>query len=198
MHSHPSLVRKFVVIGAPHPNLYWQYPVAPFCQGILQFLQWPFLPERWLAESELSVEGTPSSNGRWSSRACDWSGALNYIRGAAWWRVKPGHLVTSPGLLVGARGHGAAQLVASAQHCVAPTLRLVNTAHASSPDLPRILIHYLIDSDIAEALSEKERGIPGGGLMTRVFGAVAGRGRELSAAVSRARLVLPSNTPVLS
>lgn len=38
-HCHTSLISKFCVIGAPHPNLYWQYPPAAFCDSALHFIQ---------------------------------------------------------------------------------------------------------------------------------------------------------------
>ncbi|CAG4974638.1 unnamed protein product [Parnassius apollo] len=98
-HCRGALIRKFIVIGAPHPNLYWQYPPAPFCQQALYFIQWPYLPERWLAEGSLQDDSSNSP----SSRARDWNGALNYVRGAAWWRVGSGRRVAAPGLLLGAR-----------------------------------------------------------------------------------------------
>lgn len=40
--------------------------------------QWPYFPERWLAEGSMQ-DGDGATNG--SSRARDWTGALNYIRG---------------------------------------------------------------------------------------------------------------------
>ncbi|KAL4719419.1 hypothetical protein ACJJTC_002259 [Scirpophaga incertulas] len=38
-HCQGHLVSKFAVIGAPHPNLYWQYPPAAFCENVLHFIQ---------------------------------------------------------------------------------------------------------------------------------------------------------------
>ncbi|KAH9631835.1 hypothetical protein HF086_000659 [Spodoptera exigua] len=186
VHTRGSLISKFAVINAPHPNLYWQYPPATFCHRALQFiqiplninpmylLQWPHFPERWLAEGELN-----DREGRWtSSRACDWTGALNYVRGAAWWQVKPGLRTSAPALLVGNKD-SAAQLVASAQHCTSSTLRLVSKPEPSSKEVTDVLLDFLIEKE--KLIEEVPRG-----LMGRVFGAVADRGRELTA-----RLVLP-------
>lgn len=39
VHCHGPLVSKFAVIGAPHPNVYWQYPPAEFCDRALHFIQ---------------------------------------------------------------------------------------------------------------------------------------------------------------
>ncbi|XP_075975582.1 epoxide hydrolase 4-like isoform X2 [Anticarsia gemmatalis] len=172
VHSRGSLISKFAVIDAPHPNLYWQYPPAAFCHRVLHFIQWPHFPERWLAEGELK-----DREGRWaSSRACDWTGALNYVRGAAWWKVKPG-LRTSPSALLVGNKDCAAQLVASAQHCSTSTLRLVNKPEPSSKELADVLMDFLIAKDklIEEVVPR--------GLMGRMFGAVADRGRELTALV---------------
>ncbi|XP_047531372.1 epoxide hydrolase 4-like isoform X2 [Vanessa atalanta] len=78
VHCEGSLVSKFAVIAAPHPNLYWQHPPAAFCHRSLHFIQWPYFPEKWLAE------GAMQEGSQWaSSRARDWSGALNYVRSAA-------------------------------------------------------------------------------------------------------------------
>ncbi|GBP90286.1 hypothetical protein EVAR_47618_1 [Eumeta japonica] len=138
--------------------------------------RWPMLPERWLAEGA-------------RLRARDWSGALNYIRGAAWWRIRRGSRVDPPALLVGPReGNGAAQIVASAEYCASPTLRLVTRAHAAEHEVLPVIEEFLIHEDKSAMQSVESSK----GLMGRVFGAVAGRGRELSAAVSRARLVLPT------
>ncbi|CAB3254306.1 unnamed protein product [Arctia plantaginis] len=173
VHSRGPLVSKFAIVDAPHPNLYWQYPPAAFCYKALHFIQWPYFPERWLAEGE-----PKDVAGKWaSSRACDWSGALNYVRGAAWWQVKPGLRTSPPALLVGNK-ESAAQLVSSAQHCTSSTLKLVNEPKPSSKELSAILLDFLI---VKEKVVEVQRGLVG-----RVFGAVAERGRELTA-----RLVLP-------
>ncbi|CAH0587141.1 unnamed protein product [Chrysodeixis includens] len=174
VHSRGILISKFAIIGAPHPNLYWQYPPAAFCHRALHFIQWPHFPERWLAEGELK-----DREGRWaSSRACDWTGALNYVRGAAWWQVRPGLRTSAPALLVGSKA-SAAQLVASAQHCTASTLRIVAELDPNCKGLADVLLDFLI---VKEKLVEE---VPRG-LMGRMLGAVADRGRELTA-----RLVLP-------
>ncbi|XP_047025278.1 epoxide hydrolase 4-like isoform X1 [Helicoverpa zea] len=186
VHSRGPLISKFAVINAPHPNLYWQFPPAAFCHRVLHFiqmplninplylLQWPHFPERWFAEGELN-----DCDGRWaSSRACDWTGALNYIRGAAWWHVRPGLRTSAPALLVGDKD-SAGQLVASAQHCTTSTLRLVTKPEPNSKELAVVLLDFLISKE--KFIEEVPRG-----LMGRMFGAVADRGRELTA-----RLVLP-------
>lgn len=179
VHCHGPLVSKFAVIGAPHPNVYWQYPPAEFCHRALHFIQWPYLPERWLAEGEIS-EG----DGRWaSSRACDWTGALNYVRGAAWWRISPEHKVSPPALLVGSK-HSAAQLVSSAAHCSTSTLRLVTKTAPHDAGLARVLLDFLLGTPKEKPTEEVPRGLVG-----RMLGAVAGRGRELTGLT--ARLVLP-------
>ncbi|KPJ16191.1 hypothetical protein RR48_08196 [Papilio machaon] len=176
-HCRGALVRRFVVAGAPHPNLYWQHPPAPFCHHALYFIQWPHFPERWLAERALA-EGEVSG-----LRARDWTGALNYVRGGAWWRIVGGHRAEAPALLVGARA-AAAQLVASAQHCARPALRLLAAPHPADPDLPALLLDFLAVQKVEEAVGVGARGR---GLVGRVLGAVAGRGRDLTA-----RLALPA------
>ncbi|XP_039755108.1 epoxide hydrolase 4-like isoform X1 [Pararge aegeria] len=175
VHCHGSLVSKFAVVAAPHPNLYWQHPPAAFCQGSIHFIQWPHFPESWLAEGVLQ-EGT-----QWaSSRARDWSGALNYVRGAAWYRVHAEHRVQARALLVGARD-SAAQLVASAQYCASPALRLVTSPGPGDKDLPAMVLDFFLGKQ--KPPEEVSRGLVG-----RVLGAVADRGRELTA-----RLALPAN-----
>uniref|UniRef100_A0AAU7BBM9 Membrane epoxide hydrolase n=1 Tax=Maruca vitrata TaxID=497515 RepID=A0AAU7BBM9_MARVT len=172
-HCYGPLISKFAVVGAPHPNLYWQYPPATFCQGALHFIQWPHFPERWLADGELQG----GEEGRWaSSRARDWAGALNYVRGAAWWRVREGHRISCPGLLVGSHA-SAAQLVSSAQYCASSTLRLVARPGPSDKDLPAAVLDDLLDPPVSGRVEE----VPPRGLVGRVLGAVAGRGRELTA-----------------
>ncbi|KAM3960061.1 LOW QUALITY PROTEIN: epoxide hydrolase 4 [Aphomia sociella] len=172
-HCYDHLISKMVVIGAPHPNLYWQSPPAAFCNGALHFIQWPYLPERWLADGEL--EG--GENGRWaSSRACDWTGALNYVRGAAWWRIKPEHRVEVPSLLVGATT-GAVLVVASALRCSASKIHLVEKPDPTDAELPKIVLEFLIDvkePTVKSSPPEITRGLIG------LLGAVAGRGRELT------------------
>ncbi|XP_030022877.1 AB hydrolase superfamily protein YfhM-like [Manduca sexta] len=176
VHCYSKLISKFAVIGAPHPNLYWQYPPTAFCQKALHFIQWPCLPEKWLAEGELQE----NEEGRWtSSRACDWTGALNYIRGAAWWQIKPSSRAFPPALLVGSRGE-AAQLVSSAQHCACSTLRLVENPTPEDPDLPAVMLEFLVAKEKEKPIEDVPKT-----LMGRMLGAVAGRGRELTA-----RLVL--------
>ncbi|KPJ05142.1 PREDICTED: uncharacterized protein LOC106116843 [Papilio xuthus] len=178
-HCRGALVRRFVVAGAPHPNLYWQHPPAPFCHQALYFIQWPHFPERWLAERALaeSAEGAASV-----LRARDWTGALNYVRGGAWWRIVAGHRAEAPALLVGARA-AAAQLVASAQHCARPALRLLPAPHPADPDLPALLLDFLAVQKVEEGAGV---GVGAGrrGLVGRVLGAVAGRGRDLTARLS--------------
>ncbi|CAK1541884.1 unnamed protein product [Leptosia nina] len=174
-HCHGSMVSKFIVAGAPHPNLYWQHPPSPFCLGSLHFIQWPHFPERWLAESETRGDT------KWaSSRARDWSGALNYVRGAAWYRVHPEHKVQARGLLIGTKD-SAAQLVASAQYCASPALRLVAKPEPADKDIPPLVLDFIIGKK--KQVEEIPRG-----LVTRMLGAVADRGRELTA-----RLALPAN-----
>ncbi|XP_047990072.1 epoxide hydrolase 4-like [Leguminivora glycinivorella] len=171
-HCHGALVRRLAVLGAPHPSLYWQYPPAPFCDGLQHFIQWPVLPERWLAEA-----GGPAC-----SRARDWAGALHYVRGAAWWRVRAGALVRAPALLVAGEG-GAPELVCSAQHCAAPTLRLLSgpgrRVRPDDPQLPRVLADFLRP---VESCPEKEPARAG------LVGRMLSRGRELTA-----RLALPAH-----
>ncbi|KAI5631493.1 epoxide hydrolase 4-like isoform X2 [Phthorimaea operculella] len=172
-HSHGRMINKLVVIGAPHPNLYWQYPPAAFCNRVLHFIQWPNFPEQWLAEGELK-----DGEGKWaSSRACDWTGPLNYVRGAAWYRIRSNHRIESPTLLVGARD-SAAQLVTSAQYCISSTLRMVSKPDPTDPELATLVLDFLIAKD---RLTEGEPK----SLMGRMLG-VVGRGRELTA-----KLVLP-------
>ncbi|KAJ2950902.1 hypothetical protein O0L34_g5266 [Tuta absoluta] len=172
-HSHGRMISKLAVVGAPHPNLYWQYPPAAFCNRVLHFIQWPEFPEKWLAEGELK-----DSEGKWaSSRACDWTGPLNYVRGAAWYRIRANHRIESPTLLVGARD-SAAQLVTSAQYCISSTLRMVSKPDPTDPELATLVLDFLIAKD---KLTEGEPK----SLMGRVLG-VVGRGRELTA-----KLVLP-------
>lgn len=171
-HCHGPLVSKIAVVGAPHPNLYWQYPPAAFCERTLHFVQWPYFPERWLADGELQG----GEEGRWaSSRACDWSGALNYVRGAAWWRIRQGHRLECGALLVGAKD-SAAQLVSSAHHCANSTLRLVTRPRPSDAELPAAVLDFLISPPKVQEVEMPTRGIVG-----RVLGAVAGRGRDLTA-----------------
>ncbi|XP_037969200.2 epoxide hydrolase 2-like [Plutella xylostella] len=180
VHARGALVSKFVAVDAPHPSLYWQYPPAPFCQKSLHFIQWPYLPEQWLAEKE---GGSDSDEPRWAnSRACDWTGALNYVRGAAWWRIPPSTRAAPPALLVGRGGEagGAAQLVASAERCAAATLRVVTAGQS----LPAVLLPFLLDKD--KSVEDCERR----GLMGRMLGAVAEKGRGLSARLPT-RLQLP-------
>ncbi|XP_028167345.1 epoxide hydrolase 4-like [Ostrinia furnacalis] len=178
-HCYGPLISKFAVVGAPHPNLYWQYPPAAFAQQALHFIQWPHFPERWLAEGEFQG----GEEGRWtSSRACDWTGALNYVRGAAWWRIKEGHRIDPPGLLVGARD-SAAQLVSSAHYCSSSTLRLVSKPDPSDIELPAAMLDFLIATPKERPIEE----VTSRGLVGRMLGAVAGRGRELTA-----KLVLPA------
>ncbi|CAH2085017.1 unnamed protein product [Euphydryas editha] len=175
VHCEGSLVSKFAVVSAPHPNLYWQHPPAAFCDRSLHFIQWPYFPEKWLAEGAMQ-EGV-----RWaSSRARDWSGALNYVRGAAWYRIHPEHKVQARGLLVGDRD-SAAQLVASAQFCAHPALRLLSNPNPRDKDLPRLVLDFLVGKQ------KQPEDVPKG-LMGRVLGAVADRGRELTA-----RLASPAN-----
>ncbi|XP_049872762.1 epoxide hydrolase 4-like [Pectinophora gossypiella] len=172
-HCHGRMIGKLAVVGAPHPNLYWQYPPAAFCNRVLHFIQWPNFPEQWLAE------GAQERDGRWaSSRACDWSGPLNYVRGAAWWRVRANHRIESPTLLVGARD-SAAQLVTSAQYCLSSTLRMVTTPDPTDLELATIVQDFLIEKEKSSEFEPRT-------LMGRMLGAVAGRGRELTA-----KLVLP-------
>ncbi|CAH0399671.1 unnamed protein product [Chilo suppressalis] len=178
-HCHSSLISKLAVIGAPHPNLYWQYPPAPFCEQALYFTQWPYFPERWLAEGELRG----SEEGRWaSSRACDWTGPLNYVRGAAWWRIRKNHRISQPTLLVGAKD-SAPQLVSSAHYCSNSTFKMINKPHPSDIELPAAVLDFLICP--AEEKAPEE--IVPRGLVGRMLGVVAGRGRDLTA-----RLVLPT------
>lgn len=173
VHSRGPLISKFAVISAPHPNLYWQYPPAPFCHKALHFIQWPHFPERWLADGELRSKEIP-----WAScRACDWTGALNYVRGAAWWQIRTGFRTSPSALLVGDK-ESAAQLVASAQHCTTSTLRVVSKPEPGNKELTDILLDFLIAK---EKLEEVPRGIMG-----RMFEAVADRGRVLTS-----KLVLP-------
>ncbi|XP_050348440.1 uncharacterized protein LOC126772217 isoform X1 [Nymphalis io] len=175
VHCEGSLVSKFAVIAAPHPNLYWQHPPAAFCHRSLHFIQWPHFPEKWLAE------GAMQEGSQWaSSRARDWSGALNYVRSAAWYRISAEHKVSARGLLAGARD-SAAQLVASAQYCAHPALRLLADASPRDKDLPALILDFLVGKQRPTEEASK-------GLMGRVLGAVADRGRELTA-----RLALPAN-----
>ncbi|XP_041979772.1 epoxide hydrolase 4-like [Aricia agestis] len=165
-HSKGSLIRKMAVVGAPHPNLYWQYPPASFCTN-LHFIQWPHFPEKWLADGVMQ-EGT-----QWTgSRARDWSGALNYVRGAAWWRIHPGHKVRPRALLIGART-GAAQLVASAQMCASPALRLVADPSPRDPELPGLILDFFVGKP--KQAEEVPRGIMG-----RVLGVMADKSRGLT------------------
>ncbi|XP_013193717.2 epoxide hydrolase 4 [Amyelois transitella] len=174
-HCYGVFISKLIVVGAPHPNLYWQSPPAAFCKSALHFIQWPHFPEKWLAEGELQG----SDNKRWSSsRACDWEGALNYVRGAAWWRIKPGHRISPPALLIGSR-ESATQLVSSAQYCVTSSLRLIPKPDPSDPELPALVLDFLVAEE--KCPDSEPRGLVG-----RMLGAVAGRGRELTA-----KLVLP-------
>lgn len=176
-HCYGPMVSKFAVIEAPHPNLYWEFPPAKFCREALHFIQWPYFPEQWLAEGEL-CEG---ENGRWlNSRARDWRGPLNYIRGAAWWRISSEARVDAAALLVGEQ-HSAAMLVRSAAHCTRPALRLLPHLH---PALPGLLLEFLIEKDTIKSNPEE---VPKS-LMGRVLGAVA----------ERARLVLPPHAVHLS
>ncbi|XP_059053025.1 epoxide hydrolase 4-like [Achroia grisella] len=171
-HCHGHLISKMAIIGALHPNLYWQNPPV-FCNGALHFVQWPYLPERWLAEGELQ----DGEDGRWtSSRACDWTGALNYIRGAAWWRIRSGHIVEAPVLLVGATT-GAALVVASALHCSASKIRLVDKPDPTDEKLPAIVLDFLIEkkAPILKQPQEVSRS-----MLRGLLGAVADRGRELT------------------
>ncbi|CAG9787944.1 unnamed protein product [Diatraea saccharalis] len=178
-HCHGPLISKVAVVGAPHPNLYWQYPPAPFCERALHFTQWPYFPERWLAEGRLQA----NEERRWAiSRACDWAGPLNYVRGAAWWRIRKNHRIDSPALLVGAKD-SAAQLVSSAHYCTNSTLRLVTKPNPSDIELPAVILDFLICSNKDKAVEE----VVSRGLVGRMLGAVAGRGRDLTA-----RLALPT------
>ncbi|XP_052754871.1 epoxide hydrolase 4-like [Galleria mellonella] len=172
-HCHGHLISKMAVIGAPHPNLYWQNPPAVFCNGVLHFIQWPYLPERWLAEGELQ----DGENGRWaSSRACDWTGALNYLRGAAWWRIRAGHLVEAPVLLVGAT-NGALLVVASTLHCSASKIRLVEKPDPTDEKLPAIMLDFLIET---KDTAKKQPQEVSRSIIRGLLGAVADRGRELT------------------
>ncbi|XP_032516342.2 uncharacterized protein LOC116769384 [Danaus plexippus] len=175
VHCQGVLIHKFAVISAPHPNLYWQHPPAEFCQQSLHFMQWPLFPERWLAE------GTLKEGSKWtSSRARDWSGALNYVRGAAWYRIHPDHKITSRGLLIGSKD-SASQLVTSAQYCNNPALRMVKKPGPGDTEVAQLILDFFVGK---QKLPEE---VPKG-LVGRVLGAVAGRGRELTA-----RLALPVN-----
>nr|AGC92732.1 epoxide hydrolase 4-like protein [Heliconius erato] len=174
-HCHGSLISKFAVIAAPHPNLFWQHPPATFCNRSLYFIQWPYFPERWLAE------GVTQGPGEWaSSRARDWSGALNYVRGAAWYKIHSDHKIQARALLIGSRD-SASQLVASAQYCSSPALRLLSEPGPGDRDLPPLILDFFIGK---QKISEE---VPNG-ILGRVIGAMAGRGRELTA-----RLALPAN-----
>ncbi|CAH2046821.1 unnamed protein product, partial [Iphiclides podalirius] len=183
-HSRGPLIRKLAIIDSPHPNLYWQYPPARFCHRALHFIQWPYLPERWLAEGALHDDNGSNSN---SSRARDWNGALNYVRGAAWWRVERSHLVEAPALLLGGRS-AAAQLVGSAQHCSRAALRLLAEPGPRDRELPALLLDFLPAAPAEPAAGGGAGAGAGGGagrgLVGRVLGAVAGRGRELTARLS--------------
>ncbi|XP_050678846.1 epoxide hydrolase 4-like [Leptidea sinapis] len=175
VHCQGAMIHKFIVVGAPHPNLYWQHPPAAFCHRSLHFIQWPHFPERWLAEMETR------DGARWSrSRARDWSGALNYVRGAAWYRIHPDHKARPRGLLMGTKDN-AAQLVASAQHCVTPAIRLVTKPEPGDKSLPPHVIDFIVGRK--KQVDEAPRG-----LVTRVLDAVADKGREFTA-----RLALPAN-----
>ncbi|CAF4849701.1 unnamed protein product [Pieris macdunnoughi] len=175
VHCYGSIVSKFIVADAPHPNLYWLHPPAAFCHRSLHFIQWPHFPERWLAEGEIK------NNTKWaSSRARDWSGALNYVRGAAWYRIHPDHKVQPRGLLIGGK-ESAAQLVASAQHCNGPAFRLVTKPEPGDKDVPLHVLDFIVGK------KKQSEDIPRG-LVTRMLEAVADRGREFTA-----RLALPAN-----
>lgn len=63
--------------------------------------------------------------------------------GAAWYRIHPGHTVQARGLLVGDRD-SAAQLVASAQYCSHPALRLLSNPNPGDKDLPGLLLDFLV------------------------------------------------------
>ncbi|XP_068634024.1 epoxide hydrolase 4-like [Battus philenor] len=177
-HCRGALIRKLVIIGAPHPNMYWQHPPVAFCNRALQFIQWPYFPERWLAEGILQDGDSTSS----SSRARDWTGALNYVRGAAWWRVRDDHKVEAPALLLGARS-SAAQLVGSAQHCSRPALRLLTDPGPADKDLPGLVLDFLVGEPVDSTTAKVSMSSPRW-LVGRVLGAVAGRGRDLTARLS--------------
>ncbi|XP_045498912.1 epoxide hydrolase 4-like [Colias croceus] len=174
VHCQGSLISKFIVVGAPHPNLYWQHPPAKFCQRSLHFIQWPYFPERWLAEGV-------SENNKWAnSRARDWTGALNYVRGAAWYRIRPEHKVQARCLLVGAKD-SSAQLVASVQYCGNAALRLVDRTEPGDSHLQMLIHDFIVGKK--KPTEEIQRSIMG-----RVFEAVADKGRVITS-----RLALPAN-----
>ncbi|KAJ0183095.1 hypothetical protein K1T71_001071 [Dendrolimus kikuchii] len=175
VHCHDRLIRKFAVIGATHPNYYWQYPPAPFSYETLHFIQWPHWPEKWLAEGNLQSEHSFKD----TTRACDWTGALHYVRGAAWCKIRADHHVMAPALLIGAKDN-AAKLVSSAHYCLRPTLRMVSKPSPEDRQVSAMILGFLIEKP-KPTIEEGPKT-----LMSRMLGAVAGRGRELTA-----RLVLP-------
>lgn len=65
------------------------------------------------------------------------------LKGAAWCRIHPEHTVQARGLLVGDRD-SAAQLVASAQYCSHPALRLLSNPNPGDKDLPGLLLDFLV------------------------------------------------------
>ncbi|XP_038214255.1 uncharacterized protein LOC119834051 [Zerene cesonia] len=174
VHCQGSLISKFIVVGAPHPNLYWQHPPAAFCQRSLHFIQWPYFPERWLAEGV-------QENNKWAnSRARDWSGALNYVRGAAWYRIRSDHKVQARCLLIGSKD-SSAQLVASVQYCGNAALRLVDRTEPGNAHLQALIHDFIVGKK--KPTEEIQRSIMG-----RVFEAVADKGRVITS-----RLALPAN-----
>ncbi|XP_046388344.1 epoxide hydrolase 4-like [Ischnura elegans] len=104
-YSYPGLVKKFVAISCPHPNIYWE--VLPhgvqFGKRWVYFSQLPGLPEIDVLREDLTditqCYAHEKSNGdgkmnaleayKYSfSRREDWSGPINYFRNLLYVRVR--------------------------------------------------------------------------------------------------------------
>ncbi|PSN36565.1 hypothetical protein C0J52_09140 [Blattella germanica] len=195
IHQYPDLIKKFVAISCPHPNVYWSdLPQgSAFNTRWVHFSQLPYLPEIDALKGDISIinqcfhhlhkknsqEITFMEAYKYAfSRKEDWTGPINYYRNLPFSRVsEDSKKVEVPCLLITGNRDQFIHLesvVKSTDYVQKFTLKIADGAghfpHQEMPDsVNKMLLSFLIVPDVRRTVEKT----PSKGLVNLMFGAVS-------------------------
>ncbi|CAG9826289.1 unnamed protein product [Diabrotica balteata] len=192
VHQHPGLVKKFIAVSCPHPNVYWKNLISAskVAYQWLNFVQIPYLPEidalkedvkiinqyhKHLPQNDIYLEAYKYV----FSRQEDWTGPINYYRNLPFLKIQENgiHITNTVVLITGAKDHlvKLEGIVDSTEYCEKFFMKIIENAghfpHQENPSsFNRTVLKYLIEKN--EVKIDKELEGSRKKLMKGILGAV--------------------------
>lgn len=198
VHLYPDLVKKFVAVSCPHPNLYWSHlpNTSSFNTSWIHYSQLPHLPELDALSDDLSIINRcfqhlsaeeifkPYLDAyKYSfSRKEDWTGPINYFRNLPFWRVNTLESDSEPSvrvptlLIIGNKDSNVKleSVVKSSEYLEVFSMKVVEDAgHFPHQERPNEVNKALISFLVGNKTVEPEKPVSSGGLVYKMFGAVS-------------------------